>query len=638
MGAIYGRLNLGDNVLQDADLNQIRQELYAWGPDALDSLSLPIGHFVQSTLWISPQSKRERIVQTPSGYIVCADAILDNRPELALELSLEAEKLDHYSDTALIGLAWEKWGADSLQHLIGDFSFAIAHVAKKHLFLARDHIGSRPLYWAQRGDCLIWSTSAKALVDQSEWQWPIDDEAVASFQAAYNDPLTDTFFRDLKRVKAGCQIEFVDGKEVQRQWWNPLRLPIERLASPEAYVQKCRAILERAVADRCTSEMPVGAHLSGGIDSTAVAVLASRHRKAKNQVLCGGYAWSPPISSSHPDMGPADERRRILTTAEKERIPVRFGGSDGANLFEFFRRSLETEGNADLADELPILINAESDGVRVLLSGWGGDEAFSSHGYGYVGYLLRRLRLKKLAEFIRQRTRSLKNFRLVLSELWWNGIHPSLPDFVYLLFDPFRDKDYGFCFMEKSRADQHRALIERLTRPVRIYPDPKKNILIFLQHGHLSMRMETWATWSAPYKLQYRYPLTDRRLLEFLLSIPPEILFLNEQSRGLARASLRDVIPEDVSKQDAANELFRQEARLSCWQIVREKVQEGMLAEDCLWLDMDKLRSAASDPIDQSTSFGVARFGELMTALRLWFMWMRRREVSPQKESKTQTT
>lgn len=637
MGAIYGHLSLNDELVQDANFAPIAQDLSIWGPDALDSLELPSGRFIQTTLWISPQSQYERIVLTASGYVVCADAILDNRPELAIELDLRPERLSQLSDTQLIGMAWDKWHADCLQHLIGDFSFAIAHPAKKHVFLARDHIGSRPLYWARHGNSLIWSTSAKSLIDQYEGPWQIDEKAIVAFQVAYNDPLTDTFFDGLRRVKPGSQVEFIDGKSTQHQWWNPGKAPIISLASPDLYVQKCRAILERAVSDRCNSNQPIGAHLSGGIDSTAVAVLANRHFRKKNKKLCGGYAWSPPISTQHPDLGQSDERRRILATAEKEDIAVRFGGSEGENLFAFFQRPLETEGNADLADELPILINAADDGARVLLSGWGGDEAFSAHGYGYVGYLLLRLRFKRLAEFIRQRTRGLKNVRLVVSELWWNGIHPSLPNILYVLFDPFRDKDYGLCFMDKVRAEQNRKFISRLRRPLRLFPDPKKNILKFLKHGHLSMRMETWAAWSAPYKLQYRYPLTDRRLLEFLLSIPPEILFLNERSRGFSRAILQDVIPADVSKQDAANELYRREARFACWKIVSERLQKELLEEDCPWFDMEKLRMAASNPLDQSTSYGVARFGELMTALRLWFMWKRRRKAGIQNTNSDET-
>lgn len=623
MSAIYGRLNLDHKPIVERSLAAKFSALQVWGGDAFDTLLCAHAAFAQATLFIAPQSSNEKITRTASDFIVCADAIIDNRPELAAALNLSTTTLDTLSDTALIALAWDTWEQNCVDYLIGDFAFSVTNPVTNSVFLARDHIGARPLYWAKRSDCLIWSTSAEIVVSHQEWAWPLDEAAIVAFQADNNMPLPGTFFQDLQRLEPGHFIS-ADGKSLtMKRWWNPGSGGTLTLDYPEAYIEVCRDLLGRAVRDRANSALPIGAHLSGGIDSTGVAVMAARNLAEQGRALCGGYTWSPPISDAHPDMGPMDERRRIAAVAEKEGIPVRFGSSNGANIFDFFCRPLEFEGIADLADEVPILVNAAEDGARVVLSGWGGDEGFSAHGHGYVGYLLLRLKFAAAANFIRRQTRTLKNIRTVLLTLWWNGIHPMLPGPLYRYFDQFADKDDSDTFMPVATAKKNKKLIKDRRQELRFYPDPTRNMISYIEHGHLAMRMETWAAWAAPYRLQYRYPLTDRRLLEFLISIPPEALFQRDQSRGLALAVLKGVIPEDVTKYDAANEMFRMQAREASWRLTADRVKDGLLSADCPWFDMTRLRNAATNPADQATTSGVLRFAELMSAMRLWFMWTR---------------
>jgi hypothetical protein len=169
--------------------------------------------------------------------------------------------------------------------------------------------------------------------------------------------------------------------------------------------------------------------------------------KFSSRILCGGYTWSPAFSKEHPDYGPKDERRRIVLVGEQEDIPIKFGRSSGSNIFEFFSRPLDVEGIADLADELPTLSNASKDGARVVLSGWGGDEGFSSHGFGYLGYLIPRLKLRNAANFIRFHTRGLRNIPNVLSMVWRGGFYLILPDFLHNLIGRFQNNVERSTFM-----------------------------------------------------------------------------------------------------------------------------------------------------------------------------------------------
>ncbi|AMS30286.1 MAG TPA: hypothetical protein DIU09_10275 [Hyphomonadaceae bacterium] len=623
MGAIFGRFDRQGAKDTETEREMVAAELRIWGPDSFDQKHSSCSFIAQSTLVISPHAVFEKIVVTPSGFIVSADAIIDNRAELLLELDLLEADATALSDTALIALAWEKWREACVSHIVGDFAFSVFHPDLDYLFLVRDHIGTRPLFWAQRNDTLVWSTSAKVIVSHREWTWPIDDMAILAFQASPESPLPDTFYQDLHTLKPGNFVSIDHGQTKTVRWWNPTVKSKIELESPEDYARACRAILERAIQDRCHTSHLVGAHLSGGIDSTGVAVLASRYLKTQNKSLCGGYTWSPAFSKEHPDYGPKDERRRIALVGEQEGIPIKFGRSSGSNIFEFFSRPLDVEGIADLADELPTLSNASKDGARVVLSGWGGDEGFSSHGFGYLGYLIPRLKLRNAANFIRFHTRGLRNIPNVLSMVWRGGFYLMLPDFLHNLIGRFQNKVERSTFMRTDVFAKNSRYIRDIKRALRFYPDPAKNIKACLDHGHIGMRMETWAAWSAPHQLQYRYPLTDRRLLEFLMMLPPEALLLDDRPRGLSLRALEDVIPPNAEKHDLANEKFRRAAREESLQITMKAVRNGLLSEDCPWFNMQEFRDAATSPADQSTTEGVMKFAEVMTAMRLWFFWRR---------------
>lgn len=624
MSAIYGRIDLSGQHLKHDCLEDVLGPLEVWGPDTTDSIVQGHMALAQSTLYVAPWSRNQRIAKTISNCHVVADAILDNRDELATALLLSKSELDDKCDTALIALAWERWGKDCVDHLIGDFAFAVVDSRRKSVFLARDHVGSRPFYWAKRHDTLLWSTDANIIISQNDWEWPLDYGAVAAFQANSRNPLPRTFFRDLEKLAPGhCATIDTNDAQIVR-WWNPPTVDSLILSSPLEYTEACRALLDRAISDRIQSNFPIGSHLSGGIDSTSVAVIAARQLGAQGRQLCGGYGWSPPFSDQYPDMGIRDERRRIASIAAQENIPARFGSSNGQNLYDFFSRPLETEGIADVADEVPILHNAQEDGARVVLSGWGGDEAFSSHGIGYLAFLITRFRFGNAANFIRNRTRSLKRLTQVADILWWQGIHLMLPEVLYQHFRLFRDRDLNHSFLSANFHRENLGIVKSRSKAIKFGPSPSKNIKIYLLHGHLGMRMETWAAWSAPYRLQYRYPLTDRRLLEFLMAIPPDALYPAGKSRGLALAALDDVLPKDIIKYDPANEALRANARFESWQIAAERTDAGMFDEDCPWFDMPALRQTALNPINQSSTYGVMRFAELMNAMRLWFMWKRR--------------
>lgn len=135
--------------------------------------------------------------------------------------------------------------------------------------------------------------------------------------------------------------------------------------------------------------------------------------------------------------------------------------------------------------------------------------------------------------------------------------------------------------------------------------------------GHLTMRMESWAAWGAPHGVQYRYPLTDKRLLEFLFALPSDQIFMGQQTRGLARTVLADCVPGWAGKSDFVNERARRNAREAGWRHLAQGVADGAFDDACPWLDMSALREYARRPSEQTSKDNILAFVELFAAARV---------------------
>ena len=510
------------------------------------------------------------------------------------------------------------------EHLGPEFSFALFDVPRQHLWLVRDSIGSRPLYWRRERNTVHFSSSRKDLALAGS-RPAINESTVAVLLGSTFDVWSkEELLHGLHRVPHGGFALISLSQNTTGQWWAPtFGAPRQRKADRTAITHAVRALLEDAVAARLGAANHVGAHVSGGIDSTGVAALSARRLAREGRRMIGAYAWAPAVSDAYPDMGALDERRRIEAFTAKENTPVRFGGASAEDFVAFLDRPIEFEGTADLADEMPILQMAQADGVEIMMSGWGGDEVFSSHGFGYLSYLLSTAQWGRAERWLRARFRTLRKIGPVASVLWWQGIHPMLPDFLHHLFDPFDHGGPAQSLIAPDLLKKHRDQIRAVSRTFRSTNHPNQSMYQHFMAGHITHRMETWDVWSRQHGFHYTYPLTDRRLIEHLLSLSPEAHFPDEQARGLAKDVLGDTLPSGVNKFDAANEAHRKAVRDGAWRILASLAKRGDFKAECPWIDMGRFRARLATPVDQNTPEGVIAFLHLFNAVRAWRMWAR---------------
>lgn len=615
MSAILGRIRFDGGCVDERQFRRAFAELRPGRVARSDWLvtgPLALGHHDSGLDESAPQPV------TKGNLTLVADARIYNRADLARALNCSA---DQFSNAELILEAYLRWGPEFLQRMNGDFGIALYDADKRELFLARDHIGARPLFWTKRGDEVLFATLLHGLTAFQDLRWPLSEKRVADFLCNPKDRQLKSFLDGVEAVGPGQWLCIADGQVTRQCWWDPDAIAPRTNITPAGAQEELRALTETAIRSRLPRNASVGTHFSGGIDSTLVTILASKALQACGSNLAAAYTWSPPVDENYPDMGVGDERRLIAAQCEELGVPARFGAATPASIEALIAQPMELQGTADLADELPVIAQAQLDGIGVMLSGWGGDEVFSSHGIGHFAWLLRQGRLRKVLRIARLYGGGLRRPHHMIGFLWRAAIVPMLPDPIYRRFSPFPDLYSGGAFPSASM----RALYHN-TEPapeVRLLPDADAYMRQLLKMGHISERMETWAAWSANAGFEYRYPLVDRNLLEFILSLPPDIRFGDGTGRYLAWHAFATLLPRGVKKDDLANEKLRSDSRLEWWRMLAEDTQQGRLDAPCPWLDMPALRAMIcqrppSDNFAQTSA--LARF---YVAMRIHAMYRR---------------
>ena len=532
MSGIVGIVRRDGAPAEQGLLRELTDFLSFRGPDASGVwCDGPIG-FGHSMLQTSRDSSDEPQPASLDGrFWITADARIDCREELANALRAAGSKCGTSTcDSALILRAFAIWGEDCVQHLRGDFAFAIWDAAQKSLFCARDHFGIKPFYYAEREDVLIFSNTLNCLRLHPSVSNELNEAAIADFlMFGLNYDLATTTFRDIRRLPAAHFLWMSPtGIRVQRYWSPPTNGRI-RYAKAADYVEHFQSILRAAVADRLRTDR-AGILLSGGLDSGAVAAMA--HDLSQRQPLAL-RAYTVTYDSLLPDR----EGIYARETAEFLRIPIQFFPFDHAKPFDrwndlHFSRP-EPNESPFFAAELDQFQKIAAD-CRVALSGEGSDNLMLFEMWPYLRHLWRE----------RNWTRFLRD-----------GLH-------YLWVRPFPWR--GICYRLKRFLQRAAPVV-----PVWIAPDFARRMNLegrwrefaeslrtashpLLPSAHASLALPQWSNFlenddpgvtRAP--VEIRYPFLDLRIVNYLLALPPFPSFFEKR---LLREAMAGRLPESVRR------------------------------------------------------------------------------------------
>jgi len=505
------------------------------GPDGQGSWTTgPIG-MAHTLLRTTQESIREQQPISLEGkYWIVADARLDSREELLEELRRAKRKVpSSASDGELILHAYAAWGTPCVDHLRGDFSFALWDVAHKQLFCARDHFGIKPFYYTQLGELFLFSNTLNCLRIHPRVSDELNDAAIGDFLLfGLNYDNATTSFRHIQRLPPAHTLTISSRGSQLRRYWTPPTDGRIRYAKPEEYVENFQSILEAAVADRLRIDR-AGMLLSGGLDSSSVAAVAQEVSK-KSAIATELRSYTYIYRSLIPDQ----EEAYAQEVSKFLGIPLKFMPLDQAELFERWDDP-EVIGPEPVEDPFfAAILDSHRDislECRVLLSGEGGDDLQAFQMWPYVRDLRHRGEwqqlLTDLANYLWVRPFPWRGIRARVRRLF--GKDPDQPLFPQWLAPEFA-----------KRANLQARWEQENERPKSgpahpILPRAHANLALPLW-THLFEQDDPGATRCL---VETRYPFQDLRMVNFLLALPP---FPWLYKKTLVREAMTGRLPERI--------------------------------------------------------------------------------------------
>ena len=476
-----------------------------------------------------------------------------NHLALREQLIAQGHRYRTHSDTETIVHLYEEYGRDCVNHLRGMFAFAIWDARRRCLFIARDRLGIKPLYYRLTQDCFLFASEIKAILAHPGVRPSFNRGALPEYLAFGYLSGRDTFFSGILKLMPGHTITLEENGETRiDQYWD-VPLSNERSQYPESYyIEGYRSLLENAVSSHLISDVPLGIFLSGGIDSGAVAALTTKLTGARVQTFSVGYAeqsWSE-----------LPYARKVATHLKSSHHEI-LVSSD-----EFFHVLPELIWHEDEPIVWPSSValyfasRLAREHVTVVLTGEGSDETLA--GYTRYAFTLknaamdrfyRRLTSERIRRLIRE---AISDSRLLSAKLRRKLEHMFFAcdggGWTSFYFDNF--------FSAFSQQDQEELLTDDLLletgdgaayrnvmeywRPSSddllqrlLYADVKTYLVeLLMKQDNMSMAAS----------VESRVPFLDHPLVEFAMRIPRQFQIKGLRGKHILKKAIADLLPPEI--------------------------------------------------------------------------------------------
>ena len=385
MCGICGKIDLTGKAVPQDLLRSMTESFAYRGPDDEGFFfegPVGLGHRRLSIIDLSPSGRQPMSNEDQTLWLVFNGEIYDFA-ETRKELVSRGHSLKSHTDTETVLHLYEEEGVACLKHLNGMFGFALWDARLQRLWLARDRLGKKPLVYYWDGKRLLFASEIKAILRDPEVPREIDFEALDLYLTLNYIPATWTIFKNIRKLLPGHYLLLEKGKlSIQSYWDIPVNEGEPEVPSPSDPVQwnqckeRLRALLDASVRRRLIADVPLGAFLSGGIDSSIIVALMARHSSRPVKTFSIGYKDLPSFDETR-------YAREVATFNSTEHYEFKLGYKDILDAFPKVLDNLD-EPFADSSAVPTYIVSRETKRhVTVALSGDGGDELFA----GYRMYL-----------------------------------------------------------------------------------------------------------------------------------------------------------------------------------------------------------------------------------------------------------
>lgn len=505
---------------------------------------------------IDPEHGKQPMVTEDGRFIVVFNGAIYNYLELRRELIGKGHPIHSYSDTEVLLYAYREWGEAFVDRLVGMFAFAIWDKHEQKLFCARDRIGIKPFYYHFDGQRLLFASEIKAILADESVKARASSEGLQDYLTFQFCLYDKTLFSGIQKLEPGYCLSAMyvgDTLKVQvRQYWD-LHYNIDEEHDERYFIDTLSGLIDDSIGLHLRSDVPLGAHLSGGLDSSAVVCLASRMLGGEQlQTFTGAFNEGPQFDET----GYAKEVSAFAGTAYNEiYIPAGHELPDVLpRLMYYMDEPLAGPG------VIPqyYVSQLASQHVKVVMGGQGGDELFIGYARYMAAYLEKCLsgaiyqtsnqrRYAVSLESIVPNLPLLATYQPMLQGLWKDGLFGSHDQRYFSLVD--RSDGMGQLFNQDVlrgsggyspfesfqrifNRDELHSLVNQMT-----YFDLKGSLPALL---HVEDRTSMAAS------IESRVPLLDHRIVEFMATIPPNIKFAGGRMKHLFKESVRNAVPQKI--------------------------------------------------------------------------------------------
>jgi|GEM_PF-590568 len=497
----------------------------------------------------------------PHGPATLFDGRIDNRASLVQ--SLKSGTADTAPDGELIMQAYHAFGPDFISRIIGDFAIALFDPSKRQLLLARDPMGVRPLFFAEAGGFIAFASTMGQLLALPFVDQRPNDVWIVDYLESIKADASSTPYKGIHALAPATCLRRSPIALSQTVFWSAPQVGQPAEIDNEEAIEEFRRLFDQSVACRLPAAAPntetgsgtktgnVACELSGGLDSTSVAVTAApmlagtgRRLQTFSHVLPADASANLPVK---------DERREInAVLAKMAPCDHHWLAHASTGQIDCLERTLARHGGPQRRDLNSIggdLPQAMKDGkLHVLLSGFGGDQLVTSGGAGYWESLAEEKRWDDLAE-----AASSGRSRLHAQASYWSWRTAPGRAFAQLrIRSAFRRKTKGKPRITLPAAMSDADLLERrLAYPIRpISGTIAARERAIITSPHIGHRLQDSAVGAIPYGFEYRYPMLDIRLVEFCLLLPSRFKRTQHVSRRMIRQAMDGRLPDQVRLRD----------------------------------------------------------------------------------------
>lgn len=551
MCGICGKINFdrGEPVSR-ALLRRMTQVIEHRGPDGE-------GHYLQGPVALG--HRRLSIIDLSTGsqpmcnedgsIWVVFNGEIYNFEALRAELIGRGHQFRSSSDTEVIVHLYEALGDDCVSRFQGMFTFALWDERRQRLLLARDRIGIKPLYYAVTGGSLVFGSEIKSILVDPTVERRIDLEAIDRFFTYYYVPGELTGLSGIRKLLPGHYLTVESGRINSKRYWDlEFREPQDASSLDEAAVA-LRALLSRTVKSYMISDVPVGILLSGGVDSTGMLHFAAQHAQGPLHSFTLGFSGT----------NVPDERPYARLAAE------RFGSvhhetTISAATFRDFLPRYVSHMEEPVCEPPAVALHfvarlARDNGVKVLLSGEGGDEAFA--GYPEYRNLLALEALKAGAGPLKGLLGA--GFAVLEHAGWRRGAHyralvrQRLPDYYFSRtatpetpFNRLKRQLYGQALLDQAAGCASDAPTRRLLESVAAQPLLNRFLYVDAKSWLPDDLLVKADKMTMAASVELRVPLLDHHVLEFAASLPTYHKSRGWSMKRVLKRALEPVVPAEI--------------------------------------------------------------------------------------------